>query len=69
MTDALRALPDGREAVLHVLPATFNWPLFSIALVLLAAPVARLVYRGMSLRRPSRARRPGTSAGSPPARA
>jgi hypothetical protein len=69
MTDALRALPAGREAVLHVLPATFNWPLFSIALVLLAAPVARLVYRGMSLRRPSRARRPGTSPGSPPARA
>jgi hypothetical protein len=52
MTDALRALTSGRDAVLRVLPASFNWPLFSIALVLMAAPVAHLVYREMSLPRP-----------------
>lgn len=69
MTDTLRALPDGRDAVLHVLPLAFNWPLFSTALVLMATPVAHLVYRVISLRHPRRSRLPGTSAGSPPARA
>jgi len=39
MIDAGRALPDGRDAVLHVLPTTFNWPLFCVALVLMASPV------------------------------
>jgi hypothetical protein len=39
MTDAWRALPDGRDAVLQVLPATFNWPLFWVALLLMASPV------------------------------
>jgi hypothetical protein len=48
MRDAIRALPGGRDAVVQVLPADFNWPLFSIALALMATPVAHLVYRGMS---------------------
>ena len=43
MADALRALPHGREAIIQVLPVSFNWPLFSIALVLLAMPVAHFV--------------------------
>jgi hypothetical protein len=38
MVDASRALPHGREAVLQVLPATFNWPLFGVALLLMASP-------------------------------
>ncbi len=38
MTDAWQALPDGREAILQVLPARFNWPLFSVALALMASP-------------------------------
>ena len=38
MIDAWRALPDGRDAVLQVLPTTFNWPLFSVALLLMASP-------------------------------
>ena len=38
MIDAWRALPAGRDAVLHVLPTTFNWPLFSVALLLIASP-------------------------------
>ena len=39
MIDAWRALPDGRDAVLQVLPTTFNWPLFGVALLLIASPV------------------------------
>jgi len=38
MTDTWRALPDGRDAVLQVLPTTFNWPLFWVALLLMASP-------------------------------
>jgi hypothetical protein len=42
MVDAWRALPHGRDAVLQVLPATFNWPLFSVALLLMASPALQL---------------------------
>ena len=38
MVDAWRALPGGRDAVLRVLPTTFNWPLFSVAFLLMALP-------------------------------
>jgi hypothetical protein len=38
MIDAWRALPHGREAVLQVLPTTFNWPLFSVSVLLMASP-------------------------------
>jgi hypothetical protein len=38
MTDAWQVLPDGRDAVLRVLPTTFNWPLFAVALFLIAVP-------------------------------
>src|SRR6185369_12320895 len=38
MIDAWRALPGGRDAVLRVLPTTFNWPLFSVAVLLMASP-------------------------------
>ena len=38
MIDAWRALPDGRDAVLRVLPDDFNWPLFWVALLLMATP-------------------------------
>jgi len=40
MVDAWRALPHGRDAVLQVLPATFNWPLFWLALLLMTCPAA-----------------------------
>ena len=39
MIDACRALPEGRDAVLRALPTTFNWPLFWVALLLMASPV------------------------------
>jgi hypothetical protein len=44
MIDAWRALPDGRDAVLQVLPDDFNWPLFWVALLLMASPVLHLAH-------------------------
>jgi len=41
MIDAWRALPNGREAVLQALPTAFNWPLFGLALLLMATPAVR----------------------------
>lgn len=58
MADALWAAPYGREAVRTVLPRTFNWPLFLVALAMMAAPVVPLVWRAGSLltpRAPARA--------------
>ena len=43
MIDAWRMLPNGREAVQQVLPATFNWPLFWVALVLMSSPALHQV--------------------------
>lgn len=42
MTNALRALGGGETAVRKALPTSFNWPLFGVAFVLLAAPIADL---------------------------
>jgi hypothetical protein len=42
MIDAWRALPHGRDAVLRVVPTRFNWPLFSLALLLMASPAFHL---------------------------
>jgi len=38
MEDALMAFPGGIEAIQGVLPLMFNWPLFILALVLMAVP-------------------------------
>jgi len=43
MVDAWLALPDGRNAVLHVLPTAFRWPLFWAALLMIASPVLQRV--------------------------
>jgi hypothetical protein len=43
MIDAWRALPEGRLAVMQVLPTTFSWPLFWVALLLMATPVLHYV--------------------------
>jgi hypothetical protein len=43
MIDSGRALPDGRDAVLQVLPTAFNWPLFCVALLLMASPAVHQV--------------------------
>ena len=59
MADALRTMPQGLDAVRQVLPTTFNWPLFCLALALMAAPVTRIAWRVLTS-----ARAPGRS-GSP----
>ena len=38
-----RALPDGRDAGLQVLPTTFNWLLFWVAWLLMASPALHQV--------------------------
>ena len=48
MIDAWRALPHGRDAVLQVLPTTFNWPVFAVALLLIALPALQYVVSGRS---------------------
>ena len=40
MADALWAVGRGPEAVRAVMPSAFNWPAFSAALLLMAAPIA-----------------------------
>jgi len=39
MADAIRSIGGGPEAIRHVLPTWFNWPLFLVALFLMAAPI------------------------------
>jgi hypothetical protein len=50
MADAIRVAGEGYEAVQKMQPTWFNWPLFAVALVLLAAPIADMwrQYRGNS---------------------
>ena len=50
MADALRAAPHGLEAVRTVLPTTFNWPRFLVALALMAAPVAPMIWTASAKR-------------------
>ncbi len=52
MEAAIQALPDGAEAVRQALPAAFDWPLFGLALALLAVPLVDLGWQlGRSRRR------------------
>ena len=39
MADAIAAIPQGPEVIRSVLPTFFNWPLFGLAWLLMAAPV------------------------------
>ncbi len=45
MADALRVMPEGAEKLMDLRPEHFNWPLFSLAWVLMSAPVAELAWR------------------------
>lgn len=47
MADAIRVADQGVEVIRNVLPAQFNWKLFCIALVLMAAPVVQLCRRAI----------------------
>jgi hypothetical protein len=56
MADTLRVADQGVEAVRVVLPQQFNWPLFSVAVLLMAAPIVNLVRlraRGAAVRWPA----------------
>jgi hypothetical protein len=42
MASALQVLPVGEEAIRQALPVTFNWPLFLLALALMAVPIVEM---------------------------
>jgi hypothetical protein len=50
MADSLRTVHQGLDATRHVLPTPFNWSMFSLALMLMATPVAHLGWRMRSRR-------------------
>jgi hypothetical protein len=50
MQDAIRAVPDGADQLMHLRPERFNWPLFVPALALLAVPVLELAWRAAHAR-------------------
>jgi len=45
MADTLRVAGQGVAVVRNVLPVAFNWPLFSLAFLLLSAPIIQLLWR------------------------
>ena len=45
MADTLAVAHQGLEAVRRMLPVQFNWPLFCVALVLMAAPVVQIGFQ------------------------
>jgi hypothetical protein len=53
MADSIRAVPGGPDAVRQVLPTVFNWPVFSAALLLMAAPLVHTAWRVHGLLRRS----------------
>jgi hypothetical protein len=42
MADSIRVADQGVEVLRNLLPARFNWPLFSVALLLMATPVIQM---------------------------
>ena len=58
MADALHVAHHGVDAVRTVLPNTFNWSVFVVALMLMSAPVAHITWqmRVGAERSPNRAR-------------
>jgi len=47
MADSFHAVSQGVTEPATVLPTAFNWPLFALAVTLMAAPVAQLAWRMM----------------------
>ncbi len=45
MADAIHSVPEGLEATRQLLPTAFNWPLFCVALALMAAPAVEMGLR------------------------
>jgi len=44
MTDSIRVAHGGVDALHNLLPQSFNWPLFCAALVLMSAPVVKVIW-------------------------
>jgi hypothetical protein len=42
MADSIRVADQGVDVLRNLLPARFNWPLFSVALLLMAIPVIHM---------------------------
>jgi hypothetical protein len=42
MYDSLQVADQGIEVIRNVLPAQFNWPLFTVSLTLMGSPVAEI---------------------------
>jgi len=53
MADALRVSGGGVDALRNVLPTAFNWPLFLVALALMAAPPVKLAFELREKRAPA----------------
>ena len=51
MADSLRAVDQGLEVARNILPTTFNWPVFAIALTLMAAPLLVAARAALMLRK------------------
>jgi hypothetical protein len=47
MADSFHAVGQGPHVLRTLLPTAFNWPLFAVAVTLMAAPVAQLAWRLM----------------------
>jgi hypothetical protein len=62
MADTLAVASQGTDVVRRVLPAHFNWPLFTLALALMAAPVLQQCYELWTRRQVARARLDGACA-------
>jgi hypothetical protein len=45
MADALHVVHEGIDATTRVVPKTFNWPVFFVALALMAAPIAQVTWQ------------------------
>ncbi len=63
MADAICAFGQGIQALKDILPVSFNWPLFVVALGLMAVPVVELAARA---RRQPASAEPGGLRSSPP---
>lgn len=52
MADALRVAGEGTEALRDLLPVRFNWPLYWVAWLMMAAPVVELALAAIRRNRP-----------------
>lgn len=50
MSDAIQSLGGGIDAIRSVLPTQFNWPLFIIALLLMAVPIGDVIHQIWTMR-------------------